>query len=155
ALNGLPGSKPTPSAPAASAPPVSVTPPESTSRVQRESEPNPGEVASEEGVEPCRGADGPGCDSQCAGKNANRCFRVGAMYREGKNVAQDKHHAAALFEAACTARSAAACLALGHMYLKGDGISADPKRAMHLFEDACARGSADGCVELGRLLRPK
>lgn len=77
------------------------------------------------------------------------------MYREGKNVAQDKQHAAALFEAACTARSAAACLALGHMYLKGDGVSADPKRAMHLFEDACARGSADGCVELGRLLRPK
>jgi hypothetical protein len=85
----------------------------------------------------------------CASGEAQACFALGELAKEGSGVPQDERRAATLFEAACTGGVAMGCNSLGVLYKKGVGVEKDERRAATLFETACTGKVAQGCFNLG------
>jgi hypothetical protein len=85
----------------------------------------------------------------CSNGNAQHCFTLGDLYRDGLEVPQDEGRAATLFEKACDGGVALGCNSLGVLHRKGGGVPKDEGRAATLFDKACTGQVAQGCFNLG------
>jgi hypothetical protein len=85
----------------------------------------------------------------CSEGNAQGCFTLGELYKDGREVPQNEGRAATLFEKACNGGVALGCNSLGVLYKDGRGVPQDERRAATLFETACTGEVAQGCFNLG------
>jgi TPR repeat protein len=76
---------------------------------------------------------------------AEGCYKLGALYFEGRGVPVDPPRAAQLMEQACEANDMEGCFVLGQMYDQGAGVTQDQGRARTLFKRACDGGVSKAC----------
>jgi TPR repeat protein len=89
-------------------------------------------------------ASGLGC------KSASReNYNLGKRYLEGRGVAKDAAHAAALFNQACEGGFMEGCVQAGMLYADGGEVTKDLAKAVELYKRACDRGVGSGCYALG------
>lgn len=74
---------------------------------------------------------------------------LGAMYAEGKGVAQDYKKAREWFQKAAAAGNAAAQNYLGAIYAKGQGVEQDYAKAREWYQKAAEAGNANAKFNLG------
>lgn len=73
------------------------------------------------------------------------CYKLGAQYHNGQEVAQDYSKAAHYYQIACDLKNAYGCDNLGWLYYSGKGIKANKNKAKEFFGKACDLGFQDGC----------
>ena len=76
-------------------------------------------------------------------------FVLGAHYKDGMGVEQDKQAALAWFQRSADQGFPEAIFYLGVMYLTGDGVVQDTARGLRLFEESATLGYADAECTLG------
>lgn len=76
-------------------------------------------------------------------------FRLGAMYEEGKGVAQDMGRAVEWYRRAAEHGSERAQFNLAHMYATGKGVEQDEAMAAEWYRRSAERGNAHAQYALG------
>lgn len=86
------------------------------------------------------------------------CFDLGAMYAEGRGVAQNDaravefyRRAVDLYRRACDNGIMQGCTSPGAAYDSLDGVARNLTRAVGLYQRACDGGNMQGCVDLGAM----
>ncbi len=90
-------------------------------------------------------------EKACALENADGCYNLGLLYKEGQGVGQSYIKAKEYSEKACALELAQGCNNLGVLYEKGQGTQQSYFKAKEYFEKACALENADGCYNFGLL----
>jgi hypothetical protein len=81
----------------------------------------------------------------CNAHDEDGCAYLGASYRDGRGVPEDKDKGAQLLANACDAGSAEGCKFLGFAYREGIGLPPDAARATTAFETSCKLGDSAAC----------
>jgi TonB family protein len=83
-------------------------------------------------------------------KKAPECQRLGLLYADGREVAQDEPRAIQFLDSACRAGLIGSCSAQGWLLLKLHQRPEDAKRGEQLLGRGCAEGAPVACDMLGR-----
>lgn len=81
----------------------------------------------------------------CDNGDAEKCFKLGSMYRDGTGTKINYPNAIKYYSKACDNGYAMACNNLGVRYLNGQGAKENKEKAVHFFVKACDDGVRDGC----------
>ena len=84
----------------------------------------------------------------CDAGNAEKCFKLGHIYRDGTGIKINYTNAIKYYRMACDNGYVEACNNLGVRYLNGQGAEASKTKAVHFFAKACDEGARDGCHNL-------
>ncbi|KAG0289915.1 hypothetical protein BGZ96_006602, partial [Linnemannia gamsii] len=74
---------------------------------------------------------------------------LGDMYKEGRGVAQDYHHAMTWYLMSANQGHPGAQYSIGCLYQSGKGVSQDYRQAIHWFREAADQGYATAQCDLG------
>jgi len=86
----------------------------------------------------------------CENGNAQGCFTLGYMYKNGSGIKQDTQKTIALWERACMLGDSNGCIKVAMMYDKGKEIKQDHQKAKELLSKACDLNDDLGCELLLR-----
>ena len=86
----------------------------------------------------------------CSEGNAEGCFTLGYMYKNGSGIEQDTQKTAALWERACMLGDSNGCIKVAMLYEKGSDIKQDHQKAKELLSKACDLNDDLGCELLLR-----
>lgn len=84
----------------------------------------------------------------CDNGNAEKCFKLGHMYRDGDSVKINYSNAIKYYRMACDNGYPEACNNLGIRYVNGQGEKESKEKAVHFFEKACDNSVRNGCHNL-------
>jgi len=91
----------------------------------------------------------------CENGNAQGCFSLGYMYKNGSGIEQDTQKTIALWERACKLDDSNGCIKVAMLYEKGRDIKQDHQKAKELLHKACDLGDSLGCELLKELAAPE
>ena len=93
----------------------------------------------------------PAIEQAAEAGDAEAQFKLGALYANGKGVAQDSKQAMHWLRAAAKQGWVAAMTLLGWCHARGEGFPLDPGKSHHYYSAAAEQGDPDAMCALGDL----
>ena len=84
----------------------------------------------------------------CRGGDAEACWSLGSLYRDGVGVPKNAAEAARWLSLSCDGDAKLGCSQYAALLDSGRGIPADPARALALLTGGCDRGRPSACADL-------